>query len=171
MVNNKLRCVYEASPRKVILLQKLVTLRKQLTNRGNTIVLTNGCFDILHLGHIKFLQKAKYLGNMLVVGVNSDVSVAKLKGNGRPIMAQEARAEILAALSCVDYVIVFDELTAVKIVSELRPDIYVKGVDHLENDLPEAASVRQYGGEVVYVPLVEGYSTSAIIQKIKNGHS
>lgn len=166
----KMQLGYEATSKKVVPLRKLTSLRKQLAGHGKTIVLTNGCFDLLHLGHIRLLQKAKQLGDILVVGVNSDASVVELKGEGRPLIAQAARAEILGSLSCVDYVVVFDELTAAKLVSELRPDIYVKGGDYLEDDLPEASLVWQYGGKVVIVSFVEGYSTSAIIAKIRSGY-
>ena len=112
------------------------------------MVLTNGCFDLLHVGHIRCLKEAKSLGDLLIVGVNSDDSVRRLKGEGRPLMSQEERAEILAALEAVDYVVIFEEDTAEKLVSALQPDLYFKGGTYTLENLPEAQAVTRYGGEV-----------------------
>ena len=131
------------------------------------IVFTNGCFDILHAGHISLLQHAKALGDVLVVGLNSDASVKRLKGAGRPIHAQNARAQVLMSLRCVDAVIVFENDTPIETIRALRPDIHVKGGDYDAQTLPETPVVRQNGGEVVIVPLVEGLSSSRALEKMK----
>lgn len=133
------------------------------------LVLTNGCFDLLHVGHVRHLKAARNLGGSLAVGLNSDASVRALKGPPRPIFGQDERAELLAALACVDFVVLFEENTAERLVSLLRPDIYVKGSDYAPgagNDLPEAAIVRAYGGQVTLIPIVQDLSTTAIIQRI-----
>jgi len=137
--------------------------------RRARLVLTNGCFDVLHVGHIRYLKAARGLGDSLVVGLNTDESVRALKGPRRPIFSQDERAEILAALACVDFVVLFDDNTAERLVSLLRPDVYVKGADYAPgsgNDLPEAAIVHAYGGRVELLPLVEARSTTAIIENI-----
>ena len=134
---------------------------------GRTVVFTNGHFDLLHLGHVDVLQRARALGDVLVVGLNSDASTQQLKGPQRPIVPQAERAAVLAALACVDLVVIFDELTASRLVAALRPDIYVKGGDWgQEREPPEAAVARSYGGEVRFLPYLPGHSTSALIQTI-----
>jgi D-beta-D-heptose 7-phosphate kinase/D-beta-D-heptose 1-phosphate adenosyltransferase len=133
---------------------------------GRKIVFTNGCFDILHSGHVTFLQQARELGDVLIVGVNSDDSVRRLKGETRPINSQAERVAVLAALEAVDHVVLFDEDTPERLVSQLRPDVHVKGSDYTIDRLPEARIVESYGGQVVILPLVEGRSTSAILRKI-----
>lgn len=135
--------------------------------RGQAVVFTNGCFDILHAGHVRYLIEAKKLGDVLVVGLNSDESVRKLKGEGRPVNSAADRAEVLAGLRSVDHVIVFAEATAEELVGQLQPDIYVKGGDYSLDSLPEAAIVASYGGETVLVPMVEGRSTSNVIRKLQ----
>jgi rfaE bifunctional protein nucleotidyltransferase chain/domain len=137
-----------------------------LREGGKRLVLTNGCFDILHVGHIRYLQEAKSLGDLLVVGVNSDDSVRRLKGEGRPLMTQEERAEIVAALEVVDYVVIFEEDTAEKLVSALRPDLYVKGGTYTLENLPEVKAVTRYGGEIRILPLTPGLSTSELVDRI-----
>ena len=155
----------------------MINIRDQLRASGKRVVLTNGCFDILHVGHVRYLQQARALGDCLVVGLNSDESVRRLKGEKRPFAPEQDRAEILAALECVDYVIIFEEDTAEQLVAELKPDIYAKGGDYsLEakgNDqnragknLPEAKVVTSYGGKVVILPLQIGYSTTDVIKTI-----
>lgn len=131
------------------------------------IVATNGCFDILHLGHIRSLQKAKTLGDYLLVGINSDSSIRELKGNSRPINNETYRAEVLAALSCVDIVTIFNEKTAEKLLEIVKPNIYVKGEDYNLDNLPEAKLVKSLGGKVIQIPNVPGYSTTEIIKKLK----
>lgn len=141
--------------------------RRQIAIEGKTLVFTNGCFDILHAGHVGYLQQARDRGDYLAVGLNSDASTRRIKGPQRPLVPQEERALVVAALECVDFVIVFDEDTAEALVVELRPDVYVKGGDYASDaDLPEAAVVRGYGGRVEILPLVAGRSTSAIIRSI-----
>ncbi len=134
--------------------------------QGKRIVFTNGCFDILHSGHVTFLQQARALGDVLIVGVNSDDSVRRLKGETRPINSQADRIAVLAALEAVDHVVIFDEDTPERLISLLRPDVHVKGSDYTIDRLPEARIVQSYGGQVVILPLVEGKSTTAIVRKI-----
>jgi rfaE bifunctional protein nucleotidyltransferase chain/domain len=133
---------------------------------GQTVVFTNGCFDILHPGHVRALEDARALGDIIVVGVNSDASVQRLKGEGRPIVPQRERAEVIAALRSVDYVTIFEEDTPVETIQALRPEVHVKGGDYDPDTLPEAAAVRAYGGRVVCVPFVEGQSTTDIVARI-----
>ena len=135
--------------------------------QGQSIVFTNGCFDILHAGHVRYLTEAKKLGAVLVVGLNSDESVRKLKGNGRPVNPAADRAEVLAGLRAVDHVVIFDEDTAEEMVRQLQPDVYVKGGDYSIERLPEASIVAAYGGRTVLVPMVEGRSTSNVIRKLQ----
>jgi rfaE bifunctional protein nucleotidyltransferase chain/domain len=144
--------------------------RARLDNRR--VVLTNGVFDLLHVGHLRYLQAAHALGDLLIVGVNSDASTRALKGPARPIVPEDERAELLAGLACVDAVVVFPESTAVSLVEAIRPDIWVKGGDYgsLEEALPrlpEAASVQRLGGEVCLLPFVEGRSTTLLVERIR----
>jgi rfaE bifunctional protein nucleotidyltransferase chain/domain len=134
---------------------------------GKRVVFTNGCFDLLHPGHVASLQAARELGDVLVVGLNSDASVRALKGADRPVLPAVARAEVLAALRSVDYVLVFAESTPIELLRALRPDIYVKGADWRDRPLAEADLVREQGGEVAFIDLVSGFSTSSIIQTIR----
>jgi D-beta-D-heptose 7-phosphate kinase/D-beta-D-heptose 1-phosphate adenosyltransferase len=139
---------------------------EDLKKKGKRIVFTNGCFDLLHLGHIRYLEKAKTLGDILVVGVNSDRSVRNLKGPERPILPEEERAEILSSLGCVDYITVFDELAPLELISSLQPHILVKGGDWTKETTVGKEVVERSGGEVVILPFVEGPSTSNIIETI-----
>jgi D-beta-D-heptose 7-phosphate kinase/D-beta-D-heptose 1-phosphate adenosyltransferase len=136
--------------------------------RGARLVFTNGCFDVLHHGHVGFLQQARALGDLLVVGLNSDASVARLKGPDRPVNSVEDRLAVLSALSCVDYVIVFEEDSPEWLIQELRPDIYVKGGDYHDDLLPEADLVRRLGGEVRILDYLPDRSTSSIIERIRS---
>lgn len=136
-------------------------------NKDLKIVATNGCFDILHVGHVRSLQKAKTFGDMLVVGINSDKSIRTNKGDSRPINNESHRIEVIASLSCVDIVTIFDELTAEKFLELIKPDIYVKGSDYNLEDLPEAKLVRKYNGKVIGIPIVPNQSTTSVIDKIK----
>lgn len=135
----------------------------RLRRRGGTLVATGGCFDLLHTGHVRLLHQARQLGATLVVLINSDDSVRTLKGVGRPVMAAQDRARVLAALACVDAVCIFDELSPEAALEQLRPDIWVKGGDYRAEDLPEAEVVTRHGGEVVILPTVAGYSSSKLI--------
>jgi D-glycero-beta-D-manno-heptose 1-phosphate adenylyltransferase len=133
---------------------------------GGRVVFTNGCFDLLHVGHVRYLQAARGLGDVLVVGVNSDASVRRLKGNARPIVPEQERAEVLAALACIDHVTIFDESTPERLLAYLRPDVHVKGGDYREEDLAEAPLVRSWGGKVVILPLTPGHSTTELVRKL-----
>lgn len=133
---------------------------------GKTIVFTNGCFDVIHAGHVRYLNGARDLGDCLIVGLNSDESVRNLKGPSRPVNGQNDRAEVLAGLKAVDYVVVFHEKTAENIVAEVKPHIYAKGGDYDIGDLPEAKIVEANGGRTILIPEVEGRSSSNIIKKI-----
>lgn len=135
---------------------------------GRSVVFTNGCFDILHAGHVRYLNEARRLGDILVVGLNSDESVRRLKGEGRPVNPAADRAEVLVGLRAVDHVVIFAEATAEELVRQLQPDIYVKGGDYSLDSLPEAAIVSAYGGKTVLVPLVEGRSTTNVIRRLQN---
>ena len=134
---------------------------------GKKIVFTNGCFDILHAGHVRYLKAARSLGDILILGLNSDQSVKKLKGEDRPINSEDDRLEVIDALESVDFVVIFDESTAENLVSEIKPDIYVKGGDYSIDNLPEGQIVLSYGGKVELIPLVAGRSTTNIIRKIE----
>lgn len=143
-------------------------LIENLKNQGQKVVFTNGCFDILHVGHMTYLEEAKAFGDYLFVGVNSDESVRRLKGPTRPINNENDRAELLAGLKSVDYTVIFPEDTPVELIGALKPSIHVKGGDYKKEDLPETAVVESYGGEVFIVSLVEGKSTSNVVKKIQN---
>ena len=138
----------------------------KLRRRGDKIVFTNGCFDILHAGHVRYLTAAKNFGDVLIVGLNTDESVRRLKGDSRPINSQDDRAEVLLGLKAVDHVIFFGEQTAEALIADVKPNIYVKGGDYTLETLPEAKIVRQYGGRVEFVNLVAGRSTTNILEKI-----
>ena len=148
-------------------LSELEKIREQYRCQRKTVVFTNGCFDILHAGHVRYLTAARELGDILVVGLNSDASVRKLKGEGRPVNPAADRAEVLAGLRAVDHVVVFEEDTAEELVRRLQPDIYVKGGDYSLDRLPESAIVAAYGGRTVLVPMVEGRSTTNVIQRLQ----
>ena len=139
---------------------------EELRRRGKKIVFTNGCFDIIHAGHVRYLTAAKNFGDELIVGLNNDESVRKLKGASRPINSQDDRAEVLLGLKAVDHVIFFGEQTAENLIAEVKPDIYVKGGDYTLETLPEAKIVQSYGGRVEFVNLVAGRSTTKIVEKI-----
>ena len=153
---------------KVVKREEVQAVAQEIKQMKKTLVFTNGCFDILHAGHVRYLQAAKELGDCLVVGLNSDESVRSLKGIQRPINKEEDRAEVLSALSAVDYVVVFADPTAEGLVAELQPDIYVKGGDYSLDRLPEAAIVAAYGGRTELIPEVPGRSSSNIIRKIQS---
>lgn len=152
-------------------LSRLVLRLDLYRRQGKRIVFTNGCFDILHRGHVTYLSRAKSSGDVLVLGVNSDASIQKLKGPERPINTLEDRVQVLGALSCVDHIVAFDGETACDVVRVVRPDVYVKGGDYTKERLPEAPIVEQLGGEIRILPLVEDRSTTRIIERIRrNGH-
>ena len=145
---------------------EIKALGEYLRRRGQIIVFANGCFDVLHVGHVRYLQGAKKEGDVLVVGINSDQSVAALKGPGRPLLTAEARAEMLAALEGVDYVVVFEDLTVETLLLDLRPDVHCKGTDYTEETVPERAVMANLGGKVKIVGDPKGHSTSEILARI-----
>lgn len=153
---------------KILLRQELISERARLRDAGQKLVFTNGVFDILHVGHVRYLQRARALGDALVVAINSDMSARDLKGEGRPLTSQNDRAEILAALESVDYVTLFDELSPRALIAELLPDVLVKGGDYTLNQIHGREEVEAAGGRVVSLPFVEGFSTTEIIQRIQN---
>jgi len=138
---------------------------------GQRIVFTNGCFDLLHPGHIRVLEAARALGDALVVAINSDASVRRIKGNGRPVIPENERAEILAALEAVDYVTVFDEPTPRKLIARVLPDVLAKGSDWGPDEVVGREEVEAAGGRVVSIPLEPGYSTTNLIERIRDSHS
>jgi D-beta-D-heptose 7-phosphate kinase/D-beta-D-heptose 1-phosphate adenosyltransferase len=146
--------------------EDLHAIVEDLKKKEKRIVFTNGCFDLLHLGHVRYLEKAKSLGDILIVGVNSDRSVRNLKGPERPILPEEERTEILSSLACVDYITIFDELTPLELISFLQPHILVKGGDWTKETIVGAEVVEKLGGEVVILPFIEGSSTSNLIGTI-----
>lgn len=135
--------------------------------RDGTLVFTNGCFDLLHPGHVRYLEGARQLGDVLVVGVNSDASVRRIKGAGRPVVSEADRAELLAALRCVNVVTLFAEDTPLELIDELRPDVLVKGGDYDLDDIVGRDLVEEGGGKVVVLPFVEGYSTTTLLDRLK----
>ena len=149
-------------------LSEAVVFASQLRASGKTIVFTNGVFDLLHPGHVRYLQHARSLGDALIVGINSDRSVRAVKGPGRPITPEQERAEILAALACVDAVVIFDEKTPFEIISAVAPDVLVKGADWAENAIVGRDIVEARGGKVVRAATEAGYSTTSIVGKIRS---
>jgi len=151
---------------RIIKLAELKKLRQRWRGQKKRMVFTNGCFDLLHPGHIRYLARAKSFGDFLVVGLNSDCSVQRLKGKNRPVMTQASRAEILCALWFVDYVVIFEEDTPLKLIEELKPEVLVKGADWPAAMIVGAEEVMEGGGRVRRIKLARGYSTSALIRKI-----
>ena len=154
------------SNQKIYHLSELASILQQAKSDGNVVVTTNGCFDVLHLGHLRYLQAARQLGDLLVVAVNSDSSVRQLKGENRPLVPEEERAEMLAGLECVDYVVIFPEETPISLLSELKPSIHVKGGDYKLEQLIERDVVEANGGKVIVGLNVPGKSTTNLIQVI-----
>jgi len=150
---------------------ELAAIVKEEKDSGKIAGFTNGCFDILHLGHIKYLKAAKKECDLLIIGVNSDASVKRLKGEGRPLNSQQARLEVLAAVEYVDYVTLFEEDTPETLIKELTPDIIFKGGDWHEDDIVGGAHVKLRGGKVKVIPYEEGYSTTGLIEKLRGGKS
>lgn len=155
---------------KIVTFEELMQIRKRAKKEGKIVVFTNGCFDVIHRGHIECLQKAKELGDILVIGLNTDNSIRKIKTKGRPIFDEIARAVVLSALEFVDYIILFDEPTPQKLISALIPDILVKGGDYKIDEIVGRETVQKAGGKVVVIPEIPGYSTTEIIKKISEGN-
>jgi D-beta-D-heptose 7-phosphate kinase/D-beta-D-heptose 1-phosphate adenosyltransferase len=147
--------------------EELLRARASLRAGGRRLVFTNGCFDILHVGHVRYLSEARRLGDALLVAINSDRSVRALKGAGRPVLGESERAEILAALSSVDFVTVFEEDSPRALISEVLPDVLVKGGDYRPDEIHGREEVERAGGRVLSLPFVEGASTTGIIERIK----
>ena len=143
--------------------------RARLRAERSRLVMTNGCFDILHIGHVRYLQAARALGDALLVAINSDRAVRELKGAHRPVMNEDERAEMLAALACVDYVTIFDDLSPRRLITELLPDVLVKGGDYALDEIHGRDEVEAAGGRVHALPFVAGASTSNLIERIKGG--
>ena len=154
------------SNQKIYHLSELASILQQAKTGGTVVVTTNGCFDVLHLGHLRYLQAARQLGDLLVVAVNSDSSVRQLKGESRPLVPEEERAEMLAGLECVDYVVIFPEETPISLLSELKPNIHVKGGDYKLEQLIERDVVEANGGKVIVGLNVPGKSTTNLIEVI-----
>ena len=148
--------------------RELAERAEQERRLGRTIAFANGCFDILHVGHLRYLEGAAAEADLLVVGVNGDESVRKLKGEGRPVMPEHERAELLAGLVWPDYVVIFEEETPVELIRELRPDVQCKGTDYTEESVPEADVVRSYGGRVAIVGDPKDHSTTSLIEKTRS---
>ena len=143
-------------------------LAEKLKKENKTIVFTNGCFDILHIGHVRYLKESAKYGDSLFIGLNSDSSVKRLKGETRPINNESDRAELLSELGFVDYVVIFEEDSPINLLDEIKPDIYTKGADYTIETLPEAPTVLKNGGKVEFINLVEGKSTTNVIKRIEN---
>ena len=153
---------------KIFSRENLIKITADLKTHGKHIVATSGCFDILHAGHVTYLEKAKAKGNILVVCLNSDKSVKTLKGKERPIVCEKERALVIAALEAVDFVYIFDEPTPCSIYKAIKPDLIIKGGDYVGKTIPEMEIVKEYGGAVEYVDFVNGCSSTNIIEKIKS---
>ena len=147
---------------------ELNNLLKRLREEGKTIVTTNGCFDILHVGHVRYLEKTKSFADILIVALNSDKSVKSIKGDSRPINNENDRAEVLSGLKSVDYVVLFDEDSPIELLLEIKPDVYTKGADYTVETLPEAKPIMEAGGRIEFISFVEGKSTTSIIEKMRN---
>ena len=158
---------------KIVKLEELSDRCEKLRSAGKKIVATNGCFDLLHVGHVRYLQAARAFGDLLVVGLNGDRSVLELKGAGRPITTQSDRAEILAAFACVDFVTIFPDLRATKFLAAVRPAVYVKGGDYTPQTLDEEelAILKEIEAAIRLIPFEAGYSTSGLIEQICKGRS
>lgn len=152
---------------KVVSQDDLVRLRAREKHDGRKVVFTNGCFDLLHPGHVRCLAEARALGDVLIVAVNSDRSVRENKGPERPLVSEQDRAEVLAALSSVDYVTIFDEPTPRELISQILPDVLVKGADWALDDVVGRKEVEAAGGRVISIPLADGYSTTRLVDKIR----
>lgn len=155
---------------KILDRESLIVERRRLREQGQRVVFTNGCFDVLHPGHVRFLQEARSLGDVLIVAINSDRSAHQLKGPGRPILNQEERGEVLAALEAVTYVTVFDEPTPRELIAALLPDVLVKGGDWPLDQIVGRDEVEAAGGTVYSLPYAEGYSTTNLIERILQRH-
>jgi D-beta-D-heptose 7-phosphate kinase/D-beta-D-heptose 1-phosphate adenosyltransferase len=158
--------IHRTAHQKIVALPELSRLVRRARSRGNTVVFTNGCFDLLHSGHLRVFERAKRLGDVLIVGVNSDRSVRALKGSGRPVVGQRDRALMVAALESVDYVTIFHQHTPLQLIAALRPHVLVKGADWGTGRIVGADVVEQDGGRVVRIPLLKGRSTTRLVARL-----
>ena len=152
---------------KIITIDQAAEIAAQRKAKGQAIVLTNGCFDLLHVGNIRYLEAAHEEGDVLIVALNSDVSVRSLKGSLRPIMGENERAEILSALSCVDYVLIFDDPTVDRVIEQIRPSVHAKGTDYTEDSVPERETMARIGGRVAIVGDPKDHSTKDFLKRIR----
>ena len=155
---------------KIVSLQRLKKLLASARKKDITVVFTNGCFDIIHAGHVRYLNKAKSLGDILIAGLNSDISVKRIKGEKRPIVPQKERAEVLSGLEAIDYVVIFNEPTPIRLIKATLPDVLVKGADWAGHAIVGADVVKKAGGRIARIKLVKGRSTTNIIKKILELH-
>ncbi len=153
---------------KIVELTNAIEIVRQWKERGERVVFTNGCFDILHLGHVDYLQKARNLGSKMILGLNTDASIARLKGSERPIVPENARARVMASLEFIDLVVLFSEDTPLNLIEKIQPSVLVKGNDYKIAQIVGAKEVLESGGEVKTIELVEGFSTTNIVEKIKS---
>ena len=151
---------------KILTAEAMRAERDRMHAEGRTLVFTNGCFDLLHIGHVRLLKAAASCGDVLVVGINADESVKRLKGKSRPIVPEAERAEVISSLDCVDFVTLFGEDTPVDLIALLKPDVYVKGGDYDMNLIPESEVIKSYGGKSVSFPFVDGHSSSDIVKRV-----
>ena len=151
---------------KIVSLDEIEKISKSAREKHRTIVTSNGCFDILHSGHVEYLEGASKLGDILIIGINSDSSVKKIKGNDRPVNSERDRASIMASLGFVDYCVIFNEDTPVELLKIIKPDIHVKGGDYNADDIIEKKIVEENGGIIKILPLVQGYSTTGILERL-----
>ena len=155
--------------KKLLNLEELIQILNPARREGKRIAWTNGCFDIIHAGHVDYLERSKAYGDFLVVGLNSDESIKKLKGDNRPVFSEKDRAKVLSSIVYVDYVVIFSDRSPIKMIEFIKPDYYIKGGDYTIDtiDQDERKVVEVYGGEIVLLPMVEGVSSSIIVEKIK----
>ena len=153
---------------KIFNIKNLSQIINEWRLNGDKIVFTNGCFDLIHLGHLEILARSADLGDKLIVGINSDMSIKKIKGNSRPIIEEDSRAKHLAAIEFIDAVVLFNEDTPYDLINILKPDVLTKGGDYKKNDIVGNQLINKEKGEVVIIPLTQGYSTTSILEKIKN---
>lgn len=158
-------------PKRVVSITKIKKIVNAERKKGKKVVFTNGCFDLIHPGHIHLLKKAKSLGDILIVGLNSDSSTRKIKGEDRPLYSEKDRAFILSELKPVDYVVIFNEETPAKLIEAIKPDILVKGSDWRIKEIVGKDTVKQRGGRVVRVRLLRGFSTTSLLERIRNGRT
>jgi len=163
--------IHHIASHKLKTFDEIITVCKEYRRRKQQIVFTNGCFDLLHVGHVKLFQFAKDNGEILIVGLNSDASIKKLKGHGRPVLDQDERAYILSALEQVDYIVIFGESTPLSLIKAVRPDVLVKGADYTKDTVVGRDFVESYGGRVELAPIIEGVSSSDIISRIANSEN